>query len=346
LRGGDVAGQLNAAAAAAARADADVRGGQALTVAASIGHAAAVEALLEHGAPPLPEAVVAAARCPSVETLQLLLDGGAQLAGRCGAEALCAAAGTVPLQRPHAETAESLSLIRCLLERGARVDAADANGDTPLHLAARALEEEWVGLLLGAGADVHARNNAGDQPLHAACGSYLMPDRLDRGVGCSAGLIARALLERGADVNARGAGGKAPAHHAAASEEPKVVRLLVEEGADLFAVDGAGRDVWEHIPESMDDARFEETAWWMFCWARKLLQRDRQRDRALPGGVRTLIIGAAAEMRRLGEARAATDGDAGGAAPATRRGEAQAAAREPKRRRMRGAASAGAARRG
>jgi ankyrin repeat protein len=55
-----------------------------------------------------------------------------------------------------------------LASRGARVDARDHEGRTPLHLARDA---ETVKLLLRLGADVNARDAAGDTPLHVHAAS-------------------------------------------------------------------------------------------------------------------------------------------------------------------------------
>ncbi len=52
---------------------------------------------------------------------------------------------------------------QALVSRGARVDARDRQGRTPLHLARDA---QTVQLLLRLGADVNARDAAGDTPLH------------------------------------------------------------------------------------------------------------------------------------------------------------------------------------
>jgi len=63
----------------------------------------------------------------------------------------------------------SLTVVRKLLDRGARAGAADATtGDTPLHVAARGRSQAIAELLLAAGADARARNRAGESPLDIA----------------------------------------------------------------------------------------------------------------------------------------------------------------------------------
>lgn len=57
--------------------------------------------------------------------------------------------------------ASTLAVTSLLLARGADVNAADANGNTPLMFAADKCDAVLIGSLLAAGAEVGARNNAG-----------------------------------------------------------------------------------------------------------------------------------------------------------------------------------------
>ncbi|HSR70792.1 MAG TPA: ankyrin repeat domain-containing protein, partial [Kiloniellales bacterium] len=78
-----------------------------------------------------------------------------------------------------------------LLEAGARIDHAEADGRPPIVLAALSGSPEVVGLLLAAGADPDARErNTGNTPLMLAANN----GHLD---------VVRLLLDRGVDVNAR-----------------------------------------------------------------------------------------------------------------------------------------------
>ncbi len=61
-----------------------------------------------------------------------------------------------------------LAAIRCLLEHGADLHAADANGATPLHRAVRTRCAGAVKLLLEAGAVPVRRNQAGSTAFHLA----------------------------------------------------------------------------------------------------------------------------------------------------------------------------------
>ena len=57
--------------------------------------------------------------------------------------------------------ASTLAVTSLLLARGADVNAADANGNTPLMFAADKCDAALIGSLLAAGATVGARNSAG-----------------------------------------------------------------------------------------------------------------------------------------------------------------------------------------
>lgn len=64
----------------------------------------------------------------------------------------------------------SVELVQRLLDAGARVDAADPRGWTPLHFAAHgSANRDVLELLVATGADLGARNNDGHTPLALCC---------------------------------------------------------------------------------------------------------------------------------------------------------------------------------
>lgn len=130
--------------------------------------------------------------------------------------------------------------------------AVDADGWTPLHLAAHYDHVGVVTTLLANNADVNARsqNAMKNQPLHAAAAGR-------------ATKAARVLLDGGAQVNATQTGGFTPLHSAAQNGNRELVVLLLERGANADAPCEDGR-----TPLAFAEAGgHEEVA--------KLLRRDR-----------------------------------------------------------------------
>jgi ankyrin repeat protein len=114
-----------------------------------------------------------------------------------------------------------------LASHGANVNAADRAGRTPLHWAANLGKAESVQTLIGQGASVNVQDLAGETPLHLAA-------RLGE-----ARSVAR-LLENGADVNATAHFGITPLHLASARGDLETVNRLLDESANPNARDAFG----------------------------------------------------------------------------------------------------------
>ncbi|MBS2039577.1 ankyrin repeat domain-containing protein [bacterium] len=125
-------------------------------------------------------------------------------------------------------------LVRLLLENGASVQAADKEGQTPLH---QAKNLESVKILLSHGAPLDATNALGATPLHRA---------VRRGPE-----VLRLLLEAGADPRARSKGGATPLHWAAQGGYPDALAPLLQAGADLEATDDLGHTPLQTAVHSM-----------------------------------------------------------------------------------------------
>jgi ankyrin repeat protein len=122
-----------------------------------------------------------------------------------------------------------------LLGAGADPRARDANGDTPLHDAAKGGNLAVARLLLANGADVHARNEYGSTPLHeAARGGNWEPGLHGFRVPGDHAAVAQLLIERGAAVDAPSITGT-PLSNAIRSRAPELERLLLAAGADPTA---------------------------------------------------------------------------------------------------------------
>jgi ankyrin repeat protein len=63
---------------------------------------------------------------------------------------------------------QQVETIRCLLEAGAKINAPDKNGATPLHRAVRTRGAEAVRCLLKAGSDPWLKNKSGSTAFHLA----------------------------------------------------------------------------------------------------------------------------------------------------------------------------------
>jgi ankyrin repeat protein len=105
----------------------------------------------------------------------------------------------------------------------------DADGWSPLHLAAHYGHADVVSLLLhnNAPVDLRSANQMANTALHAAL------------AGRRANVVP-VLLDAGADVNARQHGGWTALHAAAANGDRALVELLLSRGADAAIANDAG----------------------------------------------------------------------------------------------------------
>ena len=141
----------------------------------------------------------------------------------------------------------SLDFVRHLVAHGADVDARlkkgtsgrgrfNMTGSTPFMLAARASDVPLMRLLVELGADPHRPNAVGCTPLLAAAGVGALGDG-DESAGTEDEAIeaVRLLLDLGADVNAVDENGETAMHGAAYQSWPRLAQLLAERGADITA---------------------------------------------------------------------------------------------------------------
>ena len=148
--------------------------------------------------------------------------------------------------------------VMTLLANGADARAADPDGNTPLHHAARSTDPAVAALLLDAGAQVDALNAEGFSALAIACGSgnwRLARFLIEHGArpepaGGQPALLAavagdddpggaQLLLRHKARVDARGEGQRTALMQACAAGNAEVVALLLDAGADRNAHDAA-----------------------------------------------------------------------------------------------------------
>ncbi|WP_395095069.1 ankyrin repeat domain-containing protein [Armatimonas sp.] len=156
---------------------------------------------------------------------------------------------------PLADAVERLDRprIQALLQRGAQVNAAQADGMTALHWAAHHGDLATAKRLLSAHADVSAANRYGVKPLSLACttgNTELVELLLQAGADSNTTLLGgesalmtaartgqvgpvRALLARKANINAKERSGQTALLWAAAEGHTAVVQLLIQAGADF-----------------------------------------------------------------------------------------------------------------
>jgi ankyrin repeat protein len=208
-----------------------------LTMAAGFGSPAAVAMLVDAGAAVNPAVGLAplhlAWRDPGIT--RFLLEHGANIEAKTSRD-------RTPLIQAAAATSVSTDVISQLLARGANVNAADRGGVTPLIAAAATGNTAVAKLLLEHGADANAIST--DGPTNTA----LMGAATN-----SDAELTRLLLARKVDVAAISPNGSGRAkngvvafgrvtalHLAAAGRDPEVVRLLLDAGAPIDALDMRG----------------------------------------------------------------------------------------------------------
>ena len=123
-----------------------------------------------------------------------------------------------------------LQNVKKLINAGEDVNAANAEGDTPLHYAASNGHKDILKILLQAGAAVNATDNYGETPLHDAASNGHKD-------------ILKILLQAGASVNAANAEGDTPLHWAAKGGHKDILKILIASGGDVNAITFNGSTV-------------------------------------------------------------------------------------------------------
>jgi len=151
------------------------------------------------------------------------------------------------------------AVVRLLIERGADLDRRDfPDNATPLHFAALHGDMDTIRLLVEADADIDGRGDDYDVGVlgWATCFQKVRNDVADflLAHGATLNLWAAVALDRADDVRtmivrepsllqwrmSRNQHRRTALHHAAAKDRPRMVRLLLELGADPKATDATG----------------------------------------------------------------------------------------------------------
>ncbi len=135
----------------------------------------------------------------------------------------------VALKAGEAELAEKL------IKAGAQMNIANKAGQTTLHLAASHYDLELIKQLLKQKADPHAVDEDGNNPIHYMC-RFLSNARLDPEM---VGEVFYTLKKTKINLKLPNSNGDTPLHRAAANN-PLMVQLLLENGADVEALNLKG----------------------------------------------------------------------------------------------------------
>jgi ankyrin repeat protein len=196
--------------------------------------------------------LIAASNAGSIDIVRLLIAKGARIGG--GETAAPAEGGTegMPQQKKAsgegrftpllaAAIANDLDMVRLFIEKGVDVNAATGHGDTPIQFAASAGNLAMVKLLLAKGADVNA---ATTDALKVRKGPIALNHltALMNAAPYGTPELLKTLIDAGAQVNAKDIRDMTPLMLAVSSEtqNPDVVRLLLEKGADVKAQSNLG----------------------------------------------------------------------------------------------------------
>ncbi|KAF4087513.1 hypothetical protein AMELA_G00071470 [Ameiurus melas] len=138
---------------------------------------------------------------------------------------------------------ESLECAKHIIQFGAAINGCslDAN-DTPLHVAARHGLLAHVDLYLRHGAAMECQNDEGQTPLNAACSYPHEHAALERYAQ-----VCQRLVEAGAKVGTGDADNRTPLHMACKNANPKIVELLLRNGASVNDMDYGGEAPMHNI---------------------------------------------------------------------------------------------------
>lgn len=121
----------------------------------------------------------------------------------------------------------SLGIVNAFLEHGAKADAPDEFGWTPLHEACAQGHTEIVARFIATHANLEGVSKKHETALHMAAKNGMEP-------------VVKLLLEAGANLEARNDHGETPLHGATAIGNRSIMQLLLEAGADVNARNLAG----------------------------------------------------------------------------------------------------------
>lgn len=125
-----------------------------------------------------------------------------------------------------------LDIVIFLIEKNADINKKDKEGCTSLHHAVRNNQIEIIKFLISKGADLNATNLDGKTPI---CEAVHHSNKFKRGALTE---TAKYLISKGAKVNVRYESGFTPLHYACLRGDLEMVKLFVNNGANINAGSG------------------------------------------------------------------------------------------------------------
>jgi ankyrin repeat protein len=219
----------------------------------------------------------------TIETMTLLIDAGADVNAANRRRSM-------PLHWALHDEAK----VRLLLSRGATVNARQAEGRTPLYIAASMGHAgSLVGVLLDSGADPSLATANGMTPLMAAAARGDVE-------------VMKRLVDKGADVNTKNGAGETALMFAAANGSPAAVGFLIDRGANVTARSKRG----ETALGNAGTAGVEETVRMLIAHGAEVNSRNIRGysplmlaagSDAIPAGAVKLLLAAGAERGHVGD---------------------------------------------
>ena len=133
--------------------------------------------------------------------------------------------GDTPLH--HAARRNLAAAVEFLVRKGAVIEAANSASETALHQAVKVDASDAARSLVGLGASLAARDAMGDTPLHCA-------------VLWTARKTLPIAVQGGADLNARDYAGETPLHQAVRKRDRESLKFILAKGADPDTRDNRG----------------------------------------------------------------------------------------------------------
>jgi ankyrin repeat protein len=151
--------------------------------------------------------------------------------------------------------------IGLILDKNARINARNKEGDTALHLAVRQNNQEVGELLIKEGANIFDPNTYGESPLYQAFHVFgnirewiINPDTIESRDGLGNSILHYAaewkldpviplIVRRGANLEAANATGETPLFTAVKSNSPSTIQVLLSEGASIYSRDTLGNSL-------------------------------------------------------------------------------------------------------